>query len=82
MLSQPRVCIWARADGAQAITFNAITIRIAWQTSEARASVKSSSEHRTIGAIPMRPITISILQTVEAHGGDTRSDIETGGEPK
>ncbi|KIP03551.1 hypothetical protein PHLGIDRAFT_130071 [Phlebiopsis gigantea 11061_1 CR5-6] len=59
-----------------AITFNAITIRIAWQASEAHASAGRSSEHRTIGAIPMRPITISIRQTVEAHGGDTRSDGE------
>ena len=64
---------------AQAITFNGITIRIAWQASEGRASASRSSEHRTIGSIPMRPIAISIRQTVEA---DTRSEIDTSADAK
>lgn len=36
------------------------------------------AQHATIGSIPMRPITISIKQDVEAHGdqADGRSDTE------
>lgn len=64
-----------------AITFNAITIRIALRSSEALSMSKSSqqrSDHapqHTFGSIPMRPIAVNIKRDVEAHG-DGRSDSD------
>ena len=64
----------------QAITFNAITIRIAFRSSDklslSRSSQQATSAEAqvaTIGSIPMRPIAINIRKDVEAHG-DGRSE--------
>ncbi|KAF7795068.1 hypothetical protein EIP86_006212 [Pleurotus ostreatoroseus] len=63
-----------------AITFNAITIRIAFRSSDklslSRSSQQATSAEAqvaTIGSIPMRPIAINIRKDVEAHG-DGRSE--------
>ena len=62
----------------QAITFNAITIRIALRSEESltlnRSQPHASGNHvATIGTIPLRPIAINIRKDVEAHA-DGRSE--------
>ena len=66
----------------QAVTFNAITIRIALRSSEALSSAGRSPEisdsdqppRHTIGSIPMRPIAVDI-KDVDVEG-DGRSDVD------
>lgn len=74
--------------GIQGITFNAITIRIALRSQNALrrlggvTTIGSTSNHQTIGHIPMRHLAVSITKEVNNHRDGQESTLATLQDPK